>query len=207
MRELAVITGLQIDNYVIIDMYAFIDVINILGGITVVLEEDLIDPTYRVRIDGVWQSLYYKKGIYTLNGVEALRVARARHYTPVLSRNRRQQQLIIGIWDKLTNLSIENAGKIYQLVKTIMKYVETDYTPFRIVEDYMAYRSYSLAGQIGLHVDNILYETYSNVYLLENEEIADDPSYDKGAWILLPQNNNWSLIHEFISSGIKGAEK
>jgi len=192
-----------IDNYLIIDMYAFIDVINILGGITVTLDEDLIDPTYRVRNDGIWQSLYYSKGKHTLNGIEALRVARARHYTPVLSRNKRQQQIIIGIWEKASQLSFDNASKIYQLFRTLMNYIETDYTLIKLVEDYVLYKEFSIIQHTGLNVDNILYETYSNVYLLENQEIAEKPDFNKGAWILLPRNNEWSLIKEFISSTIK----
>ncbi len=58
------LSGLEINEYIIVDMFAFIDVINILDGIDVELSEDLVDPTYKVRNNGKWSTLYYKKGIH-----------------------------------------------------------------------------------------------------------------------------------------------
>ncbi len=38
------ITGLRIDKYVMVDMYAFAELVNVLGGIDVELTEPLVDP-------------------------------------------------------------------------------------------------------------------------------------------------------------------
>ena len=57
MSDLSSITGLNISKYIAIDMYAFIDMVNILGGVTVKLNEPLIDPTYKVRENGRWSTL------------------------------------------------------------------------------------------------------------------------------------------------------
>ena len=94
-------------------MFAFIDVINILDGIDVELSEDLVDPTYKVRNNGKWSTLYYKKGIHHVNGVEALRIARARHFTPVFSRDSRQQKILISIKNRFKEIGISDFDKMF----------------------------------------------------------------------------------------------
>jgi LCP family protein required for cell wall assembly len=202
--EISKITGVQIDKYIIIDMFAFIDAVNILGGIDVTLDEDLIDPTYKVRDHGVWGTLYYKKGTYHVNGIEALRIARARHYTPLFSRDTRQQKIIVALKDKLEALDVSEMGKIYDLVKVMMEYVDTNFTPFELVNAFLKYRSISSIQQNVLSTSNVLYQTYSNLYLLEETESIVDESINKGAWILLPRDNNWDLIKWYTRNSILG---
>ncbi len=74
MRVVTEIIGLPIDGYISVDMYAFIEIVDILGGIELTLEEALIDPTYKVRVDGHWKTLYYPAGEHKLDGIEALRI-------------------------------------------------------------------------------------------------------------------------------------
>ena len=63
------VTGLKIDYYLSVDMYAFIDVVNALGGIDVTLDSEVRDPTYKiVRENGSEGTLYYPPGTYHLNG-------------------------------------------------------------------------------------------------------------------------------------------
>jgi len=205
-HEISAITGLNIEKYIIIDMYAFIDAINILGGIDVTLDEDLIDPTYKVRDKGVWGTLHYKKGTYHVNGIEALRIARARHYTPLFSRDNRQQKIILSLKDKLESLEITDMSKIYDLVQVLMNYIDTNFTPFELVNAFLKYRSFSTINQNVLSTSNILYQTYSNLYLLEDSEIVIDETFNKGAWILLPKENNWGLIRWYVRNIILGEE-
>ena len=195
--DVSELTGLQIDKYMAIDMYAFIDVINIMGGIDIVLEEPLIDPTYHTKENGAWTTLNYPAGPIHLDGLGALRVARSRHSTNDYSRSRRQQLIIGAIFDKLTGMGLSDADKLTEFIKAGVKYTETNISPGTLVRDVMKYRKSSLESRNVIDATNVLYESYSNLYRLSPEEqkaaLADD-SYYLGAWIVLPRDNNYNLI-------------
>ena len=195
--DVSELTGLQIGKYMAIDMYAFIDVINIMGGVDIVLEEPLIDPTYHTKENGVWTTLNYPAGPIHLDGLGALRVARSRHSTNDYSRSRRQQLIIGAIFDKLTGMGLSDADKLTEFIKAGVKYTETNISPGTLVRDVMKYRRSSLESRNVIDATNVLYESYSNLYRLSPEEqkaaLADD-SYYLGAWIVLPRDNNYNLI-------------
>lgn len=205
-KSLSDITGLEITTYAVVDMFAFIDVINILGGVDIYLDEDLIDPTYRIKDDGVWGTLYYKKGQHHLNGIEALRVARSRHYSSDFGRAERQQQLIWSIKDKFLSLGFADIGRFYELIQVMFQYVDTNLTPFEALSLFKAYGNLQDQRNHVLNTDNVLYDTYTNVFFLEDKSIADEEGYDKGAWILLPEQNNWNLIPWYIRSILTSPE-
>lgn len=199
-KTLSDITGLEIEEYIAIDMYAFIDVINILGGIDIYLEEDLIDPTYRVKDDGRWGTLYYERGSHHLNGIESLRIARSRHYSSDFGRAERQQQIIWAVKDTFSDLGLRDMGKLYELVQVLLEYVDTSLTPFDAVSLLKSFGSLSGRRSFVLNTDNILYDTYSNVYFLEDKSRAEEEGYNKGAWILLPKENNWDIIPWYLGT-------
>ncbi len=188
-------------------MYAFIDVINILGGIDIYLEEALLDPTYRVKNDGAWGTLYYERGTHHLDGIESLRVARSRHYSSDFGRAERQQQIIWAIKDKIVSLGIQDMGKLYDLVQVLFDYIDTSLTPFEAIAMYKNFGSLDTERSYVLSTDNVLYDTYSNVYFLEDKSIAEKEDYDKGAWILLPIDNNWDLIPWYVGTLLTETDK
>jgi len=204
MREMSSITGLPITKYIIIDMYAFADVVNIVGGIDVYLPTALVDPTYRVRNDGVWSTLYYSKGWHHLDGIETLRVARSRHTTSDFARALRQQEILGAIRQKVESLDVGNVGKIYDLIRVLLHYVSTNFTPLELLDYYTQYQESPLEEQNVLDMTNVLYQSYSNVYYLKGskERLAADTN--KGEWILLPKNNDWNVIRWYVRKIIEG---
>ncbi len=199
------ITGLDIERYVIVDMYAFIDVVNIVGGIDITLEEDLVDPTYKVRNNGVWSTLYYKKGNYHFNGIETLRIARARHFTPVFSRDERQQKIIESLMKKISGLSVKNINQIYDILKTVILYLDTDMTipeALNIINDV---KNIKKITKTVISTQNVLEQTYSNLLYLGLTEEDVDENFDLGAWILIPKENNWSVIRSYIDEKLRGS--
>ncbi|MBI9105554.1 MAG: LCP family protein [Spirochaetales bacterium] len=203
-KELSLITGLNISNYIIVDMYAFIDIINILGGIEVSLDEDLVDPTYKIRENGEWSTLNYPRGTYNLNGIEALRIARSRHGSNDFDRSQRQQLVIESFLNRFRGFNLTDVDKVYGLIQAMYEYVDTDFTIFDLMSIYNAYGSSHLTGKHVLSFDNILYDTYSNIYLLDDKEAELPPDYNKGAWILLPQDNDWNNIRWYVRQIING---
>ncbi|MCL2704930.1 MAG: LCP family protein [Spirochaetaceae bacterium] len=198
-----IITGFKISRYFFIDMFAFIDVINILGGIDITLDQDLIDPTYKVRNNGVWSTLYYKKGTYHLDGIETLRIARARHFTPVFSRDDRQQKIIISLHNKISELSITDFDIIYNIIKTLITYLDTDISITESLGLLNDVKNINKFNKIILSTENILTQTYTNLMYLGLKEDDVDDDFDKGAWILVPVNNNWNSINYFLQKAMQ----
>ncbi len=191
-------SGLRIDKYVFVDMYAFAELVNVLGGIDVELTEPLVDPTYRVRDEnGKWSTLYYPAGVHHVNGIQALRIARARHYTPVFSRDMRQQQILKAVKDKLLSIGLTDINQLSRIIKLGFKYVETDIS---WLEAFSLYRNCQdiTINQAVLSTNNVLVATYTNLLAtgLEEDQVSED--FDKGAWIVVPLDNDWKVVKKFI---------
>ena len=197
------ITGLTIKGYIAVDMYAFVDLINILGGIDVTLEADLIDPTYKVRDDGEWSTLFYKKGEQHLDGIESLRIARSRHTSSDFGRTSRQQLIIQGIKDKLAGFDITDLGTILQLFQTMDKYLDSNFSAVEMLSLFMKYRDTEIDKKQGLSVFNVLYNTYTNISKLEDESKQFEEGFVRGYWILLPRKDDWNVIKWYIRSLIE----
>jgi LCP family protein required for cell wall assembly len=198
------LTGLDFDGYISVDMYAFIDVINLLKGIEVTLEEPLIDPSYRVRVNGEWSTLYYPTGTHHLSGIEALRVVRSRHTSDDFDRSYRQQMVLKALLQRLNRVHAGKLKEIYDLFQILYRYVETDLTAYDMVQYYLGYHDATVEARKSVSTDNVLYTTYSNLYYtgLTEEEVDED--FHKGAWILLPKDGEWSLIKSFVREQLYG---
>ena len=206
IEVLSDITGLSIEGYIAVDMYAFIDLINILGGIDITLEADLIDPTYMVRDNGEWSTLYYTKGVHHLNGIESLRIARSRHTTSDFGRTSRQQLVLKGIKDKMSSLDITDLGTILDLFRTLEKYLDTNFSSMEMLSLFLKYKDGDLNRKQGLSTFNVLYNTYTNIYKLKDKSKQYEDGFYRGYWILLPQKNDWNVIKWYIRSLIEDKE-
>ena len=185
LKDLSGITGLEINKYVNIDMYAFIDVINILGGIDIILDEPLIDPSYRIKEKGVWKTLHYAKGPHHLDGLGALRVARSRHTSSDFERSERQQLIIASLMDKMNGMP--DVTTMYKLVNSAFRYVSTNLSPVDAVQLAVGMKDLDIAGKYVLNTKNVLYHTTSPA----------------GLWILLPKDDNWNSIATYIQSKLQ----
>ena len=184
-------------------MYAFIDLINILGGIDIYLESDLIDPTYMVRDNGEWSTLYYKKGTHHLNGIESLRIARSRHTSSDFGRTSRQQLVIQGIKDKMSGLDISDLGTFLKLFQTLENYLDTNFSAMEMLGLFMKYKDTEVNRKQGLSTFNVLYNTYTNIYKLKDKSKQYEDDFYRGYWILLPRKDDWNVIKWYIRSLIE----
>ena len=103
MEAVGSILDIDFQYYAHLNWGSLASVVDILGGITVTLDEDILDYYYT-------KAVYYANTPYTINGAEAVGLARARHGTVGgdFSRGASQQKIIVGIKDKIleSNLSI-----------------------------------------------------------------------------------------------------
>ncbi len=96
MNEVGSILGLDFQYYAHLNWGSLVQIVDTLGGITVTLDEDIHDYYYTKAV--------FEAGIeYTINGAEALGLARARHGTSGgdFSRGASQQKILIGIKNKV----------------------------------------------------------------------------------------------------------
>ncbi|MFP4426951.1 MAG: LCP family protein [Spirochaetaceae bacterium] len=202
--EMADITGLEIAGYVAIDMYAFIDAVNILGGLEVTLREPLVDPTYRTKEKGRWSTLFYPAGTHRLSGIEALRLARSRHGDSDFGRAERQQSILRSMKRRISQLGTGDAGTLYELASSLFRYVESDLSYYAVARLLTQVRTYEITNQVVLNTDNILYHTYSNLYYSGKSADEVDEEFHKGAWILLPKEDDWNVIRWYIREFLDG---
>jgi len=92
--------GIPVNEYAIVDFEAFIDVIDLIGGIDVNVVETINDPTYPDMSYG-YDPFYLGAGWQHLDGATALKYARSRHNSDDIDRQRRQQEVIYAIRDRV----------------------------------------------------------------------------------------------------------
>lgn len=121
------ITGEKMDHYLNIDFDGFTKFVDLLGGIEVDVEKDLVDDRYPSGEDLAYTTFSIKKGRQILDGATALKYARSRHSTSDFDRSHRQQLVIKAIKDKLFSMDIlTSPTKIKSLYYAVVSHVKTD---------------------------------------------------------------------------------
>lgn len=94
VRTVADLTGLPVSHYMELDLAGFVDVVDAVGGITVTLEEPLVDRAAGADLPA---------GTQQLDGREALGFVRARQVGGDLARIERQQQFMSALSQRLAS--------------------------------------------------------------------------------------------------------
>lgn len=204
IKALQNITGYKIDKYVLVDMYAFIDIVDLIGGIDVHLDKALVDPNYRVVDNGVEGTLHYEPGDYHLGGVEATRLARSRKTTSDFSRAERQQMILKAIQEKAKSLGLSDISTIYEIAKVVLKKVETNVNFENAIAYYFKYKDYEIESNAVMSSGNVLYSPPYQPIEECRKIISDDAAAGQAkptcetdtnhAYTLIPKNEDWDVI-------------
>ena len=97
--------GISIDHYGTLEFGCFRRMIDILGGITVDVPEEIRDERYPDDSYG-YTSIHIPAGVQQMDGATALQYVRARHESSDFSRMRRQQQVILAMREKALRLDV-----------------------------------------------------------------------------------------------------
>ena len=171
MKVLSQIAGITISKYISIDMYAFIEVVDLIGGINVYLKEDLIDPSYKVKQMGKWQTLVMRKGEQHLDGLGALRYSRSRHTSNDFERSERQQLILNQVLEKLSG-ELSNPKKLLPFLKMMQKYIKTNFSTTEALRYWLSYGRYKRNFGNTINTNNVLYYTWTNYLDLSPQELA-----------------------------------
>jgi LCP family protein required for cell wall assembly len=112
------LTGVDIHHYVEVDLNGFMQVVDVLGGVTLYLEEPMVD---------VKASLDVPAGCVTLTPDQALGFVRSRGYDDDFGRIARQQRFVREVVEELSRVGVlANPPKLYSLVDRAANAVRTD---------------------------------------------------------------------------------
>ncbi len=128
--------GVPIHYYARINFTAFEEVVDLIGGIDIYVEEEISDPLYPDEAHG-YDPLYIPAGWQHFDGEMALKYARTRHSAGGdFDRAERQQQVLLTIFEQVTRLDLlpQLAPRTPQLWQTLKGAVVTDLTLDEIVK-------------------------------------------------------------------------
>ena len=128
-------TGINIDYYVKINFQGLIGLVNALDGIEVDVPLDFCESNSK-RSTKTENLVCLKKGKQTLNGDQALALARHRKTltTGDLQRGINQQLVVQGILNKIKN--VKSANGLLTILDTISKSMDTNFTTKQILSFY-----------------------------------------------------------------------
>ncbi len=206
-KALSDMTGYKLDKYILIDMYAFIDVIDLIGGIDITLKNAVIDPTYRTVDNGVVGTLHYLPGDYHLGGKEALRLARTRHTSSDFARAERQQLILKALQNKAKNFGFGDADTFYKIARTVLSKTDTDIKLEEAIAYYFKYQSFEISSNNVMSSGNVLYvPPYTTIEQcrarIAQAEAEGNPipncMNENQAYTLMPRDNNWNIVKWFF---------
>jgi polyisoprenyl-teichoic acid--peptidoglycan teichoic acid transferase len=128
LREtLAELLGYPVNYYVRINFDGFRQIIDLLGGIDVDVPKDIRDDTFPDANYG-YDPLFIPAGRQHMDGALALKYARTRHADDDYGRERRQQQVILAVKDKVMQPGELPAllPRLPALMLALAKVVQTD---------------------------------------------------------------------------------
>ena len=214
-RTISFVSGYQIDKYILIDMYAFIDVIDMIGGVDVHLDQPVIDPTYKTFDGGKWGTLYYREGDHHLSGKQALRLARSRHTSSDFARSERQHMILKAVQQKAKTFGLGDAAGLKTLAEQVLGKTETDINLADAISYYFRYQKFEISGGHVISSGNVLISRYTGDVKKQQmncpapqdapeEEKQKCNNIDKGAYILEPRSGNWNAVRWYFHQIIEG---
>jgi len=130
---------LDINGYSIVNFYTFVDIIDTMGGIEVVVDSNeikelnkYIPESYAFDKSKNKGPIEYinRPGTQTLKGYQALSYTRIRHNDSAFARDERQREVIQSIMKEASSLSV---SKYPDLMNSVLPYVKTNFSPSQIL--------------------------------------------------------------------------
>lgn len=168
--------GRPVDYYARINFRGFVDLVDLIDGIDVMVPAAIHDEKYPADYGDGYQTFHIDAGQQHLDGEMALKYVRTRNTDSDYGRARRQQEVILAAFKKVTRADMipHLMAKAPYLLGTMRSSLETDIPWTLQAELATALRGASLHGLQQLVIDDRYGEnTYS----------------EEGAWILLPHRD------------------
>ncbi|MDP2630440.1 MAG: LCP family protein [Candidatus Uhrbacteria bacterium] len=193
VRTLSETFNVPIQYYVRVDFQAFVDLVNILGGVTVTVDRPFTDYTYPTLNKKV-QTISFKTGKQTMDGERALIFARSRHSMnnnegSDFARSHRQQKILFALKDKLfSSTLLFRPQKIGEIISSLQQNISTNLQTWQILTMGNALKKVDSSSII-----NTVFDDGANGYLIS----ATTPD---GAYVLQPRSGSYLTMQEKIKN-------
>lgn len=190
------ITGLPIQYYVKVDFSGFEKIIDSLGGIDVLVENDIYDTEYPRGETTGYETFSIKAGWQDLDGKTALKYARSRHGRGGgdFDRAKRQQQILYAIKEKALSLNVlTDPNKIQNLYNSISSSIDANISMPEIIELAKISKDFGKEKAVPIVLNDDPTNCGGLVY-------SPDRSYFDNASVLLPAGTNYDYIHFFVDT-------
>ncbi|WP_277230357.1 LCP family protein [Romboutsia timonensis] len=182
---------LDIKDYAVVNFKSFIDIVDIIGGVDINVNEkeihhlnEVIKECYEVNHDDTKNIEYItSSGNHNLNGYQALAYARIRKLDTIYKRDERQRLILTNIAHKLSDVSI---SKYPQIAKSILRHIKVNIAFNKIID--LAFIAHELASY-----------DISQLEFPISEYREEGRIGEKGTYVVKwDKNKNIELLHQFI---------
>ena len=183
--------NMPIHYYVKVDFAAFKEIVDIVGGVSVVVDQSFTDYTYPT-LDKKYQTISFAAGPQLMDGDTALKYARSRHSGmnnegSDFARSKRQQKVLISLKEKLTSTNtFLNPQKISDIINSLQSHVVTDLKPWELLQLLQIVKGVNSGSLINLVLDD---SPTSFLY----------PEMVEGAYVLRPKGGDFSAIQSKVT--------
>ena len=182
---------LDIKDYAVVNFKSFIDIVDIIGGVDINVNEkeihhlnEVIKECYGVNHEDT-KNIEYRtsSGNHNLNGYQALAYARIRKLDTIYKRDERQRLILTNIAHKLSDVSI---SKYPQIAKSILRHIKVNIAFNKIID--LAFIAHELASY-----------DISQLEFPISEYREEGRIGEKGTYVVKwDKNKNIELLHQFI---------
>ena len=182
---------LDIKDYAVVNFKSFIDIVDIIGGVDINVNEkeihhlnEVIKECYGVNHEDTKNIEYItSSGNHNLNGYQALAYARIRKLDTIYKRDERQRLILTNIAHKLSYVSI---SKYPQIAKSILRHIKVNIAFNKIID--LAFIAHELASY-----------DISQLEFPISEYREEGRIGEKGTYVVKwDKNKNIELLHQFI---------
>ena len=152
-----------------------------------------------------FEHISFEKGLNKMDGQRALKYVRSRHGSngeaSDFARSKRQQKVLDAIRQKALSLeTLFDPSKISELVKTFGSSIDTDIS----IRDGLEF--FRLLGKLQGSQNLILDDTLKENLPMGRESllINPNPADYGGAYVLISQDDDFSIIHEYVRKMLQG---
>ena len=199
-KKVSLVTGLNVQYWLTINFTGFKDFINAIGGIDVYVP-DSFNACYPknddASVDASWIKVQFNKGMQHMDGARAIAYARAREPLAVCGKGTSQNQA------ELTDFARSARQQI--IIKAALSKVRSIstwpslYNALNVLS-HTIYTNLSLAdlGLYALKMDL----TNAHRVGLSNQNVLVDSTSNDGQYILLPRNNDWQAVKNYVNKNL-----
>lgn len=190
--------GIGVDKIVQVDFNALMNIIDILGGVEVNVPANSLDninlcalesyQEYQSSTKGDFISIK-SAGLQTLNGYQALGFSRTRKNDSAISRDGRQQEVILAVAEKMKSMSV---SKFPQLLDSILPHVKTNISSSEILKISLSALDILSSGN---EIKRAEFPIIDNVH-------SKGGIYKNYGWVWLYDVNSVSVLQDFIYKNI-----